>query len=46
MRSFPERDSRYGCGPEYKRHIVMSLSPQRVGEVREDADDEVVCMQL
>jgi len=46
MRSFLERDSRYGCGPEYKRHVVASPSPQRVGEVGEDADDEVACMRL
>ena len=35
-----------GCGLEYERHIVASPRPRRVGEVGEDADGEVVCMQL
>ena len=35
-----------GCGSECKRHVVASSSPRRVGEVREDADDEVACMRL
>ena len=35
-----------GCGPEYERHTVAPLSPRWVGEVEEDADDEVACMRL